>query len=96
MKLIDADALRSWLVMTDKTQEYTTDTGLNTFIRVKDVMDQIRAMPDFPIPRREYIATKDGQLWEYYDKEETHNNCTVQVLTNTRTGKTSVGWWRNK
>lgn len=30
-----------------------------------------------------------------FDKEETFPNCTVQVLTNTVTGETSVGWWRN-
>lgn len=30
-----------------------------------------------------------------YDKEETYPNCTVQVLTNTATGETSVGWWEN-
>lgn len=30
-----------------------------------------------------------------YDKEETFPNCTVQVLTNTATGETSVGWWKN-
>lgn len=29
-----------------------------------------------------------------YDKEETYHNCTVQVLTNTVTGRTSVGWWK--
>lgn len=31
-----------------------------------------------------------------YDKEETYDNCTVQVLTNTVTGKTSIGWRRNE
>lgn len=31
-----------------------------------------------------------------YDKEETFPNCTVQVLTNTATGETSVGWWKNE
>ncbi len=31
----------------------------------------------------------------FYDKEEIHENCTVQVLTNTATGETSVGWWKN-
>ena len=31
-----------------------------------------------------------------YDKEEIFENCTVQVLTNTVTGETSVGWWRNE
>ena len=31
----------------------------------------------------------------FYDQEETYPDCTVQVLTNTATGETSVGWWRN-
>ena len=31
----------------------------------------------------------------FYDKEEIHENCTVQVLTNTKTGDVSVGWWEN-
>mgnify|MGYP007101876401 CR=1 FL=1 len=30
-----------------------------------------------------------------YDQEELYPDCTVQVLTNTVTGETSVGWWRN-
>lgn len=30
-----------------------------------------------------------------YDKEEIYPDCTVQVLTNTATGETSVGWWKN-
>lgn len=30
-----------------------------------------------------------------YDKEEIYPNCTVQILTNTITGETSVGWWKN-
>lgn len=29
-----------------------------------------------------------------YDKEETFHGCTVQVLTNTKTGEVSVGWIR--
>lgn len=32
----------------------------------------------------------------FYDKEEIHENCTVQVLTNTKTGEVSVGWWENE
>lgn len=31
----------------------------------------------------------------YYDKVETHENCTVQILTNRQTGEVSVGWWEN-
>ena len=30
-----------------------------------------------------------------FDDEEIHENCTVQVLTNSVTGETSIGWWRN-
>ena len=30
-----------------------------------------------------------------YDKEEIYPDCTVQVLTNTATGESSVGWWKN-
>lgn len=32
----------------------------------------------------------------FFDKEEIHENCTVQVLTNTATGDVSVGWWENE
>lgn len=31
-----------------------------------------------------------------YDREEIHENCTVQVLTNTVTGDVSIGWWENE
>ena len=39
-------------------------------------------------------AKTDTQIY-VYDKEETYTNCTVQVLTNTFTGETSIGWWNN-
>ena len=28
-----------------------------------------------------------------YDLEEVHHNCTVQILRNSVTGETSIGWW---
>lgn len=31
----------------------------------------------------------------YYDQVEVFPDCTVQVLTNTRTGDISYGWWVN-
>lgn len=47
----------------------------------------------------ERIKELDKQLTKVetnvYDQEEIFPNCTVQVLTNTATGETSVGWWRN-
>lgn len=30
-----------------------------------------------------------------FDQEEIHRNCTVQILSNSITGDTSVGWWEN-
>lgn len=30
-----------------------------------------------------------------FDQEEIHENCTVQILTNTNTGEVSIGWWEN-
>ena len=30
-----------------------------------------------------------------FDKEEIYPDCTVQVLTNTLTGETSIGWGKN-
>ena len=30
-----------------------------------------------------------------FDLEEIYPNCTVQVLKNTDTGETSIGWWPN-
>lgn len=31
-----------------------------------------------------------------FDMEELYPDCTVQILTNTETGETSVGWWPNE
>lgn len=30
-----------------------------------------------------------------YNEEEVHENCTVQILKNTYTGKISIGWFDN-
>lgn len=32
----------------------------------------------------------------WYDEQEVHHNCTVHILTNTKTGEVSIGWWRNE
>lgn len=31
-----------------------------------------------------------------FDEIEVHENCTVQVLTNSVTGEQSIGWWHTK
>lgn len=40
-------------------------------------------------------VTGDGDVVEFYDREEIYENCTVQVLINTISGRSSVGWRQN-
>lgn len=58
--------------------------------------DRIRAMSTEELA--DYFS--DLSCWplttNIYDTEEIHHGCTVQVLTNSVTGKTSVGWWKEK
>ena len=37
---------------------------------------------------------KNGTKLNMYDHCEIIEGCTVEILTNTLTGETSVGWWR--
>ena len=30
-----------------------------------------------------------------YDTVETYDDCTVQILRDSKTGNASVGWWKN-
>lgn len=51
-------------------------------------------------PRRcSKLELKDGIIKvdsNLYDEEEIHENCTVQILRNSVTGETSIGWYENK
>lgn len=43
------------------------------------------------------FALPDPQITaNIYDTEEIHHNCTVHILSNSVTGETSVGWWKEK
>lgn len=44
-------------------------------------------VPSLPGEAEYSIATN------MYDKEELHHNCTVQILHNSLTGDSSIGWW---
>lgn len=48
-----------------------------------------------PLPKAAFPASRRDGDEDFFDKEETFTDCTVQILTNTRTGAVSVGWWRN-
>ena len=45
-----------------------------------------------PMPEEDEFFDATG----YYDEVEEIPNCTVQILRNSATGETSVGWWRNE
>lgn len=50
-----------------------------------------------------YSPKEAARIWntrtvltaDLFDKEEIFPDCTVQILTNSATGETSVGWWPN-
>ena len=39
---------------------------------------------------------EDGAIENLFDEEEIHENCTVQVWKNSKTGEVSIGWWENE
>lgn len=36
-----------------------------------------------------------GVSTSIFDEREIHPNCTVEILRNSVTGETSIGWWDN-
>ena len=51
----------------------------------KQIKDLQKKISELEKPRIESISI--------YDREEIHHNCTVQILHNTITGMTEIGWW---
>ena len=41
-------------------------------------------------------AAENAENELFFDVEEIHENCTVQILRNSVTGAESVGWWKNE
>lgn len=87
MRLIDKDSLIDYI-------EKFYDTSDQ---QVQAILNEIEAEPELLIAKN--LKTRDIEVYrmdDVYDQEETIPNCTVQILTNTKTGATSVGWWRNE
>lgn len=87
MRLIDKDSLIDYI----KKFYNTSDE------QVQAILDEIEAEPELLVAKN--LKTRDIEVYrmdDVYDQEETIPNCTVQILTNTKTGATSVGWWRNE
>ena len=62
-----------------------TDTNIGDKVVLKTIIDN---MPTVIADRVEVSAS-------IFDTVERHDNCTVEVLTNSVTGEQSVGWWDN-
>ena len=57
----------------------------------------IISVADFSGTCRAYVSILlDEVKTNIFDEEEIHENCTVQILKNSITGETSVGWWENE
>ena len=41
------------------------------------------------------VHEKDETARRLYDEIERHENCTVEILRDSKTGEESVGWWEN-
>lgn len=61
-----------------------------------EVLEQSHTISDL---REKLAELSGGEFVElavaFYDKREVYDNCTVEVLTNTKTGDVSVGWYKS-
>lgn len=69
-------------------------TNVEAVERLKRIIDVVGSENYKEVFRMCIKALEDQTEVNIYDKEETYHGCTVQVLTNTVTGQTSVGWWK--
>ena len=42
------------------------------------------------------MPTSEYEADNVYDECEVHENCTVEIWRNSKTGKISIGWYENK
>ena len=63
-------------------------------VQITELLERAKAYPWYT--ELKALVTDMMTVSGYYDIEETHPDCTVQVWKNSRTGAVSVGWWDNK
>lgn len=63
---------------------------VNGYELVDLLTDAIKELEEY-----EKIKSKPNVDIDIYDKEEIHENCTVQIWSNSKTGKCSIGWREN-
>lgn len=86
MRIIDADELVNFLTEIYLDREWS---DREVHFSLRDMINNI----DEVVKNQKVIL---GISTALYDQEEIHKNCTVQVLSNSVTGETSVGWWENE
>ena len=86
MRLIDAEELK---------QLYAPMRGSSN-VEMRSLADFFDGLIDRVKTYNTAVETEREKIdLNIYDEEEIHENCTVQILTNTKTGAVSVGWWEN-
>ena len=64
---------------------------------IQTALRRLARYEDTGLEPDEIERTKQSEIEvNIYDREEIHENCTVQVLTNSVTGAVSVGWWEEE
>ena len=84
MRLIDADLILAKLKELDENPNRTPNEKRALFILAQLVKNEPTAT----------VAVIESEIG-FFDVEEVHENCTVQVLRNSITGEVSVGWKEN-
>ena len=85
--LVDIEKLRNDIINLPSkiiSSEFNNDLSyfsgtLNRQLEILDLLDKY----------------KENDEISFYDEEEIVENCTVQILSNSKTGDISIGWWRN-
>jgi hypothetical protein len=73
------------------------DLGSSFHVAFQAVLRKLARYEDTGMEPDEIDRMKQREIEvNIYDREEIHENCTVQVLTNSVTGAVSVGWWDNE
>lgn len=53
-------------------------------------------VPEEPLDGQMDMLGEPSIANNVYDQCEVHENCTVEVWSNSETGETSIGWWENE
>lgn len=97
IRLIDLDELLNRINSNYTPYDYAITFAKNptgaAYQAARDVIREItKEIEKSPVIEQESSMTVETNI---FDKETIVENCTVQILENSITGETSVGWWRN-